>query len=348
MALQGLEPIEFHTFFPESDEIRANFGGDAIAHHSEIAITFRYLHPLARPQVSFIPRQPTPTVRVIGDRVLRFGCIEGEFAVEADDAVYDPQGSGALFRANGSHAQRLAVVLNEDEARQFRGSDDLTVAATGVMTREDAEIVIIKRGPAGALLFRREISTVEIIPAFRTNIVFKIGSGDVFSAMFAHYWSTCGLDAARAAEFASRQTADYVQTRILPRPAEPPRLEQVAGAPAILRILLSADIDTTPALWLAEEARAALLRLGVYEVRVPAVFQDPVPEEMVVACDAVLVLPRTGMGVAARTAASAQNAGKPCVAFAETVEISKALAEIGAIVVGDFAASVYSVIWSAS
>lgn len=348
MALEGLEPIEFHTFYPKPDEIRANFGRAATVYHSEIGITFRYLHPLARPQVNFTRCRASPPVRVTGNKVLRFGCVEGEFLVEADNAVYDPQGTGSSFRANGSNARRLAVVLNEDEVRLFRETNDLTAAAADVMMAEGAEVVIIKRGPAGAIVLRRETSTVDIVPAFRTNVVFKIGSGDIFSTMFAHYWCTCGLDATRAAELASRQAADYVQTRILPRPLEPPRLEEITGAPTKLRILLSADIDTTPGRWLAEEARAALLRLGVRDVRVPAVFQDPVPEEMFADCDAVLVLPRTGSGVAVTTAASARDAGKPCVAFAETNETSTALSNVGAIVVGDFSASVYSVIWSAS
>jgi hypothetical protein len=217
-----------------------------------------------------------------------------------------------------------------------------------VTLRENADTVVIKRGPAGALVFCRGYTTPKIIPAFRTDAVFKIGSGDVFSAMFAHYWSTRGRDAATAAELASRQVADYVQTRILPRPAVLPQLEEVAGAPSKLRVLLAADVETTPALWLAEEARAALLNLGVAEVKSSNAFGILLPKEIFTTCDVVLVLPRTETGLAALTAAAAVNFGIPCIGFAETIETSRALRQAGALVIGDFAASIYSVIWSAS
>lgn len=346
LALGGLESVKLHTFYPNPDEIRVNFGPSATAHPSDETITFRYLHPLARPQIDPQPCIRAHAVRLIGKKVLRFGCIEGEFIVEAGDAVYDPQGSGSMFRANGSSAQRLAVILNEHEAQLLGGAVELATAASKVMASEGAEIVIVKCGPAGAIVLRRGLRTTHFVPAFRTTAINKIGSGDVFSAMFSYYWCTRRLDAIVAAELASRQVADYVQTGVLTRPAMPPKMEKVECDPRRLHVLLAADVDTTPALWLAEEARAALISLGVLEVTVPAAYELPVSAAMLAACDAVLVLPRTGKGLAALTAAAAVAAGKPCVAFAETVDTSKALTQAGALVINDFTASIYSVIWS--
>ena len=58
-----------------------------------------------------------------------------------------------------------------------------------------ADVVVVKRGCSGATVHRPGRDPVAV-PAYRSARVFKIGSGDVFSAAFAHHWGERGLDAA--------------------------------------------------------------------------------------------------------------------------------------------------------
>src|SRR3546814_4230785 len=73
-------------------------------------------------------------------------------------------------------------------------------------------------GPAGALVITAAGETW--VPLYRTERVWKLGSGDVFSSTFAALWGCNGIDPVRAADCASRATAYYCDTRTLPRSEE--------------------------------------------------------------------------------------------------------------------------------
>src|SRR5690606_34045055 len=121
------------------------------------------------------------------------------------------------FRANGSSAKHLALVLNRHEANLLLpGSSGLTIQqiAVALAQQEGAEVVVIKMGPLGALVYDNgKISTV---PAYRTERVWKIGSGDTFAAHFALGWLDNGLLAQDAASIASIATAFYCETQGFP------------------------------------------------------------------------------------------------------------------------------------
>jgi sugar/nucleoside kinase (ribokinase family) len=114
----------------------------------------------------------------------------------------------------------LALVLNHGEAKILTGEADPSHAAAAVARSDGAEVVVIKMGAAGALVFAG--GSARHVPAYQSSAVNKIGSGDVFSATFAHFWGERGQDAATAADLASRYTAGYVEDRILPVPATAP------------------------------------------------------------------------------------------------------------------------------
>ncbi len=346
LALDGFETVELHTFHPDEADILANFGSRSVVHRSAASIRFRYLHSLSRPEIEGIPRQQVPSVRLSTGKALCFGCIEGDFVIEATGAVYDPQGGNRSFRANGSSAERLAVVLNEREAWAITGLVDPLAAASALMELDGAEVVVIKRGPIGAMVLDRSHVRPSEIPAFRTARVSKIGSGDVFSAMFCHYWLTGGATATEAAELASRQVADYVTTRILPRPAQLPGMEAVHLRDAPSRIAVAGDLDTTAGLWLVSEAMEALASLGVRQVRRVAPHPGEGMDATLEGCNAILVLPTTATGMALEAARCGRSMGLPCTGFAETPELHEALLQAGACAVGDFAASVYSTMWA--
>src|SRR5260364_105265 len=93
-------------------------------------LSFSYLHPMSVPAIFPTPRhiEAHVPISVKGDVVLRFGMLEGDAIVEANDAVYDPQSAFdvALFQANGSRARRLAVVMNRHETEQMTRSEEHT------------------------------------------------------------------------------------------------------------------------------------------------------------------------------------------------------------------------------
>ncbi len=347
LALAGLETIELHTFHPDAADILANFGPDAVTYGSAARIRFRYLHPLSKPDVDYDASDQVPAASLTCLRCLRFGCLEGDFVVAANEAVYDPQGGGATYTSNGSSAERLAVVLNEREARGITGLSDPAAAAWALLESDGAEAVVVKRGARGAIVVDRGQARPTALPAFRTTAIGKIGSGDVFSAMFSHYWLTRGLPAAVAAELASRQVADYVATRVLPRPAEPPAMVAAPVRDGYLRIMVVADTETTAGLWLEAEAVEALANLEVTGVDRYFDYAAGGPSTTLAGYDVVLALPRTATGIAVEAARCARALGIPCVGFAEVPDLSDVLTVAGAIVVSDFAASIYSVLWAA-
>ncbi len=185
----------------------------------QTGIVFSYFHPLSRPYIYPTPPEIVlqPPITVQGDAILRFGFIEGEALVDADYAVYDPQTwrNPVPFGANGSRANFLAIVLNELELRSSTGLDDLKRAAQQIIEKQNATVVVVKRGIRGAMVYERSgLSTS--IPAYRSSRVFKIGTGDVFSAIFTHFWAEKRLPAVEAADLASRSVAAYCRTGQLP------------------------------------------------------------------------------------------------------------------------------------
>jgi hypothetical protein len=270
-------------------------------HPIEEKVRFEYLHPLARP-VLFPPHinQYTP-LNVEGETVLRFHYLEGDAIVQAKRAIYDPQTGNAEegFHANGSKCDELAVVLNDQEA--FQATKCLVdEAGPALLQMWGANVVIIKMATQGALVFENGKEPVAV-PSFPATKIFKIGSGDVFSAMFAHLWGEKSLSAVEAATYASKAVADYVETRALPVQSVPGPVNRApyqrrSMAP---RVYLAGPFFDIAQRWLIEECRASLENLGA-EVFSP--IHDVGPAETVANvaaadlaglhnCDIVLALP---------------------------------------------------------
>ena len=337
LALRDLEHAVLHTFHPDAEEVRISFGADAVVHDSSAVITFEYLHPLAQPRVSPDPHPWCGLVEVSGERVVRFGCLEGEFVIDAHAAIYDPQ-SGACprFGANGSRAERLALVLNAGEARLMAGTADLMDAGCTLRRTERAEAVVVKDGPVGALVFANDGPPARV-PAYATRRLFKIGSGDVFTATFAHHWATLGRPAAEAAVAASRHVASYVANRTLPCRPDPETGPAVRGLLDRAIVGLAVDVSGVASAWLRHEAERALLGLGAAAV---------MEADDGRAVDVVLALLDGANGPAMRLALDAAARGTPSVAYAEDPEAARLMRNAGVIVMDDFPASVYATAWA--
>jgi len=232
------------------------------AQPSATEVVFSYLHPLSQPAI--VPRSITKEdpLLVDGELVLRFGMIEGDAIVTAKRAVYDPQNAlPSGFTANGSKAEQLAVVLNELELRQLGKSEDIHVAANHIMKADNAAVVVAKCGVKGAWVFALN-GPPQWVSAYRSSSIFKIGTGDVFSAVFAYHWMCRDVASVEAATLASQSVAAYAASRIVPVPQVDGRDLRPIGL-SNSRVVVLGDATTLADRWLREEAVSRLMDLGV-------------------------------------------------------------------------------------
>ncbi len=232
---------------------------------------FFYTHGLARPDVE-LHEQQHDALTITAKNVLRFGMIEGDAVVDGESVVYDPQCSSAplVFGQNGSRAERLAVVVNEGEARRMTRLRTAAIAdvAREVQRLNNAAVVVLKRGPLGALVLDGDGAAD--IEALATRNVWKIGSGDVFSAHFALHWAVLGRRAVESAQQASRATATYCETGGFGTPAAVAALDAppVNASSRYLagrrpRVYLAAPFFSLGQLWMVEQARSHLQHFGL-------------------------------------------------------------------------------------
>ncbi len=354
------EGVTLHSFQPAALALDAQialaaFGVQTIFHDSPAIIGFEYLHPLSSPRIYPVPLPVAGTVQVDGKAVLRFGCLEGDFRVNGQRVVYDPQSGSApvSFHENGSRAESLSLVLNRAEAELLSGEPDPVNAATALRSLDGANIIVIKMGAAGAMVF--EGDRQQSVPAYRSSAVDKIGSGDVFSATFAHFWAERGLSATEAADIASRYTAGYVEDRCLPLPLEAPDKPPVATPARKPKIYLGGPFFTTPQVWMIEEARSGLLSLGadVFSPMHDVGFGEPseIARQDLIGldqCDAMLALLSEPDPGTLFEVGHARSRGKAVVALVECPreQDPTMLIGTGCDVVDDLATALYRVVWA--
>jgi hypothetical protein len=344
-ALISRGPITLHTYFPKAREGElypfVAAGIDVIAVDSASALAFAYFHPLSDPVLaplrSDIPRRPP--IRAAGDAVLRFGFVEGEAIVRGRRVVYDPQSVGEFepFGRNGSSAQELAVVLNTHELRAASGQDDLNAAARALL-ESGAEVVVAKSGVQGAFVHTQGGPSAWV-PAFWSDAVFKIGTGDVFSAAFTYAWAHLGRDPIEAAHAASRSVSQYAASRLLPLPPawDEPARGRAIGARSGGLVHLVGSTARLADRWLCEETAWRLQQLGVRVRRLDD------PSRGLPADGAFLVLADQIEPAALDELARRIDAGR-IVALSET----EATSPEGVLRTGDFTTALYWACWISS
>jgi nucleoside 2-deoxyribosyltransferase len=343
----------------QAEHLASDCGVDLVAEGARHAVSFDYLHPLSVPVIRPSPDRMNihDPIHVTGDTVLRFGMLEGDAIVDAQTAVYDPQSAfGAVaFKANGSRADRLAVIMNRGEAEHMTGHTDPKTAAKSLIDSRDAEVVIIKMGGKGALLVTP--SSMNVIPAYRTNRVWKLGSGDVFSATFAAMWGCNHKDPARAADLASRATAHYCDTRSLTIGSadDLERLSYEPATPGDGLVYLAGPFFDLGQRWLVEEARSLLGTLGT-KVFSPVHEVGPGPAAVVAPADVAgledsdvvfAILNGLDTGTIFEVGYAVKK-GIPVVCLAQNVkeEDLKMIEGTGCEIVDDFASALYRTVWS--
>jgi Nucleoside 2-deoxyribosyltransferase/pfkB family carbohydrate kinase len=328
-------------------------------------IQFLYDHGLSVPTI-WPPLQMVDRVSlaVSADCVLQFGMLDADVEIEAQTVIYDPQDpfSPQPFRVQ-HRPRKLACVLNGIEARKLGSNDDLSMAAANIIRDSKADVVVVKRGPRGVLIFQD--GRTEKVPAFETHAVWPIGSGDVFAGVFAARWGVQGASATDAAKGASRAAAEYVENRTLPIPRgaiegntsrKALNLSFRPLSPGEYDVYLAGPFFNMPQLWLIHEAREALRGLGLivfspyHDVGIGRAEQ--VAQRDIQALEKSRAVLAMVDGMDAGTifeVGFARARSNPVVAFAQCTpeEPLKMIRGTGCQVVGDFVSAVYRVAWEA-
>ena len=234
-------------------------------------VVFEYRHGLETPRI-YGGQMALPALEVSAQNVVRFGMLEADAKVHGERVVYDPQNAldPRPFHENGSSATELALVLNQHEASLMTGLAQAPVEemAKLLQSQHDASVVVIKRGPRGALVF--DGAAMHLVPAYESEQVWKIGSGDNFVAHFAHQWMHSGRSAIESADLASKATAFYCETRAFATPTslaafkpDPIRVSERYASGWRPTVYLAGPFFTLAQLWMVEEARDNLRSMGM-------------------------------------------------------------------------------------
>lgn len=175
------------------------------------AVGFHYRAPFVEPTIRGHTAALDDTFEVVGEDMLAYGMVErGARKLLATTLVYDPQSTDdALFTQEHppwDAPARLAICANAVETRAFNGGPDVEAAARQMAETLGADAVVTKAGARGCLVTERQSERQTWVGAHPTATVHKLGSGDVFSAAFAHAWHN-GSEPVDAARFASAATA---------------------------------------------------------------------------------------------------------------------------------------------
>jgi hypothetical protein len=265
--------------------------------------------------------------------------------------AFDPR----PFFENGSTADRLALILNRLEAQYFSGETDPEQAVANLLQRREADIIVLKMGGHGAMVATKEGRSM--IPAYQSESIFKIGSGDVFSAAFTQFWAVEGRSAAEAAHLASRATSQYVNTRSLPIHSADELL--ALGAIPVTsgkgRVYIAAPFFNLAERWVVEEIRNQLLLMDVpvfsplHDVgEGPGEIVAPLDLEGLDGCSSVLAVLNGGDAGTIFEVGYAVARGIPVVALAQNMrpEDVKMPAGAGCRIVGDLVSAIYHAVWA--
>jgi nucleoside 2-deoxyribosyltransferase len=363
VALSSLSAeVSLHAYAASQwvDDVRASFNSFGINSHlcpisSEIG--FSYFHPMSSAKLMGTLTAPEAPLEVRGSAVLRFGFVEGSAIVHAHRAVFDPQSADEAlrFRENGSRANQLAIVLNEAELQDSTAMIGLS-AVHLLRERNGADLVVVKMGARGAQVYAGD--DVFMVPAYISDEVFKIGSGDIFSAVFAHYWAERAESPLDAAFAASQAVARYVTTR----DAQCVSSQINIGPPAksdgpVGPVYLAAPFFNLAQRWMVEEARAALMTLDasvfspLHDVGIGGTSAEIAGADLAGLrdCRSVLAIIDGEDAGTLFEVGYARDRGIPVVALAESPrpETLTMLEGSGCRITRDFTTAVYHAVWAA-
>lgn len=138
-------------------------------------VSFSYMHGLDPPRISPAPHMihNKPTIAIKGARILCFGALDFDWHVTGEQVVYDPQDAfGAKpFSMRGSTAERLALVLNEYEARHITDEHNTKAILQKLFRIDNPEVVVLKCGAKGTIVSTAAGKVTTIPPLLRRTFL---------------------------------------------------------------------------------------------------------------------------------------------------------------------------------
>jgi len=359
-------PLRLHTYADTQTSeiikvIAAHLGIELMCTNSAKAIEFKYQHPLATPTIYPSVAEiikPSPIKISTDQKILCYGMLEGNALISGCEVVYDPQspGSPISFWQNGSNAEKLVLVLNYREASTLAHTNDIQDIVSYLFDHEKMYTGIIKNGPEGAIAINHERKTSHI-PAYITDRVWTIGSGDIFTSHFAHHYLIQGIELEEAACLASKETAWYANNSTLPIPLS---LDDWNPSTIIRKnyqqkkVYLAGPFFTMSDRWLINEFRDALLSMNImvfsplHDVGI-GTFEEVVAPDLkgLEESDIVLAIVNGLDSGTLFEIGYAKALGKPVIAFSEE-DCEKSLTMLygtNCKILNDFTTTIYHLIW---
>lgn len=238
---------------------------------SEI-ISFEYYHALSAPNIHFMNNylEVQEKTSITEEIVICYGMMEAPNPqINANYLIYDPQSEKepSMIFENDSTYSHLSVILNVEEAKRFTGEKNINdISAKFFQMTDNLEVLILKDGPFGAHVFYSEEH--HHIDAYETHNVFKIGSGDIFVAVFGYFWAKEKLNPLEAAKKASLATASYCNNKVMQIGKLDLAYENKFNKVKVdkesfsKKIYLAGPFFTMADRWLIEEAKFQLEKFG--------------------------------------------------------------------------------------
>jgi len=343
------------------ETIGSHLGFETIITIIDRTAEFDYRHPLAEPEIVPSIQNNVRKGNIIlehAEKVLCFGMLEGNAVVYGKKVVYDPQAPGnpTSFWKNGSTADELVMVLNFREACALTGLSRTDDIISSLFDNERLNGLVIKMGPDGAVAINSDRKTT-IIPVFRTDKVWTIGSGDIFTSQFAYNYLVGGMPIEESSLKASLATAWYSQHNTLPIPElqddwNPRALKRIRHDQK--KVYIAGPFFTMAERWLVNEFRTVLINMGVtvfsplHDVGIGDHIDVAKPDlEGLVASDIILAILNNLDSGTLFEVGYARALNKPVIGFSEnaTRESLTMLYGTDCRISNDFTTVIYQVIW---
>ncbi|MDD5372342.1 MAG: nucleoside 2-deoxyribosyltransferase [Sulfurimonas sp.] len=162
-------------------------------HQSDFLIDFSYFHSLSKPIITSnidYSINKNEAIIIQDKYVICYGTLESKAPViRAEKCVFDFQSSKLEdVYNNGNMINEVCLIMNFEEASSITNSENIIEIKKYLFTQiKSLKILVLKDGPFGGYVFYENSQNLQI-PIFKTDKLFKIGTGDIFTAIFGYLW----------------------------------------------------------------------------------------------------------------------------------------------------------------
>lgn len=188
--------LTLNTFYNEKEylDIFTNlYNINYTLNYTPFNIQFNYFHTFSRPEF-FISKNlemnKLSSIKIEDNSVICFGTIEANTPlIKSKYAIFDFQSSKFINLYNEKNEiENLAFIMNLEEAKYISKESSIEkIKDFFFSTISNLKVLVLKDGPFGGFLFNDEKLQLKI-PIYKSNFIFKIGTGDIFTSIFGYFW----------------------------------------------------------------------------------------------------------------------------------------------------------------